>query len=144
MQDIEIKRFRRLLKNNNYFNTKPRYRLFLILQKFPALTLHELIAKLPQHDQVTVYRNIDLFEKLGVITRIRLGWNTKIELSDVFQHHHHHFTCLKCFRVINLPEDKTIERRINKLGESQGLKITDHQLEIRGLCNRCNKLKTPG
>ena len=141
MNDVELRRFRKLLKRNNYFNTKPRYRLFLILQKFPALSLNELIAKLPQHDQVTVYRNIDLFEKLGVITRIRLGWNTKIELSDVFVHHHHHFTCLKCLRVVNLDEDKTIERRINKLGLGKGLKITDHQLEIRGLCNRC-QIKT--
>jgi Fe2+ or Zn2+ uptake regulation protein len=138
MNDIELKRFRKLLKRNSLFITKPRYRLFLILQKFPALTLHELITKLPQHDQVTVYRNIDLFEKLGIITRIRLGWTTKIELSDLFQHHHHHFTCLKCLRVINLPEDKTVERSINKLGEGQGLKITDHQLEIRGLCNSCS------
>lgn len=137
MNDIEIRRFRKLLKQNGFFNTKPRYRLFLILQKFPALSLRELIAKLPQHDQVTVYRNIDLFEKLGVITRIRLGWNTKIELSDVFVHHHHHFTCLKCLRVINLVEDKIIEGRINKLGIGLGLKITDHQLEIRGLCQNC-------
>ncbi len=143
MDDQELRRFRKLLKKNNYFNTRPRYRLFLILQKYPVLSINELIAKLPQHDQTTVYRNMDLFEKLGIITRIRLGWNTKIELSDVFVHHHHHFTCLKCLRVINLAEDKTIERRINKLGDGLGLKISDHQLEIRGLCNKCQQLKTP-
>ena len=143
MDDQQLRRFRKLLKNNNYFNTRPSYRLFLILQKYPVLSINELIAKLPQHDQTTVYRNMDLFEKLGIITRIRLGWNTKIELSDVFVHHHHHFTCLKCLRVINLAEDKTIERRINKLGDGLGLKISDHQLEIRGLCNKCQQLKTP-
>jgi Fur family transcriptional regulator, ferric uptake regulator len=137
MTDIELKRFRKLLKANDCFITKPRYRLFVILQKFPALTLHELIAKLPQHDQVTVYRNIDLFEKLGIISRIRLGWNTKIELSDMFQRHHHHFTCLKCLKITNLPEDKIVEKRIDRLGIDTGLKITDHQLEIRGLCRIC-------
>ena len=135
---MEIKRFKTLLKQNGHFVTKPRLRLFAILQKRPALTLQQLIKLSPQHDQVTVYRNIDLFEKLGIINRLRLGWHTKIELSDVFIHHHHHFSCLKCGRVITLPEDPVIEQRITRLGVNKHFKSMDHQLEIRGYCQICS------
>lgn len=138
---METTRFKNLLKQNGHFVTKPRLRLFAILQKRPALTMQQLIVLLKKHDQVTVYRNIDLFEKLGIINRIRLGWHTKIELSDVFIHHHHHFSCLKCGLVINLPENQIIEQQIAVLGASQKFKAVDHQLEIRGLCQNCTRKK---
>ena len=135
---MELNRFKNLLKQNGHFVTKPRLRLFAILQKRPALTMQQLIVLLNRHDQTTVYRNIDLFEKLGIVNRIRLGWHTKIELSDVFIHHNHHFSCLKCGRVINLPENRIVENQIAQLGASKQFKAMDHQLEIRGLCQTCN------
>lgn len=134
---MEIKRFKDLLKKNGHFITKPRLRLFAILQKRPALTMQQLIPLLSQHDQVTVYRNIELFEKLGVVNRLRLGWLTKIELSDIFMHHHHHFTCVKCGRVYDLPDDPVMEKEIVRLTKSSNFKAMDHQLEIRGLCQAC-------
>lgn len=134
---MELNRFKTLLKQNGRSVTKPRLRLFAVLQKRPALTLQNLIILVPRHDQVTVYRNIDLFEKLGIINRLRLGWQTKIELTDVFIHHHHHFSCLKCGRVITLPEDPIIEQQIARLGASKHFKSVDHQLEIRGYCQVC-------
>lgn len=134
---MEMRRFRQLLKQNGHFITKPRLRLFVILQKRPALTMQQLIPLLTQHDQVTVYRNIDLFEELGIVNRLRLGWQTKIELSDKFMHHHHHFTCTSCGEVYDLPDDPTFEKHIIDLGRNQNFNVTDHQLEIRGLCTNC-------
>lgn len=134
---MEKKRFEELLKDNHNFVTEPRLRLFALLQKHPALTLKELIRLLPRHDQVTVYRNMDLFERLGIITRLRLGRQTKIELSDLFRHHHHHFTCNRCGKVVDLPEDPLVERHIRWLAAHSRFKATDHTLEIRGLCQDC-------
>ena len=134
---METKRFEKLLKDNHRFVTEPRLRLFAILQKHPALSMKELIRLLPKHDQVTVYRNMDLFERLGIITRLRLGQQTKIELSDMFRHHHHNFSCVNCGKVIDLPEDTTIEQHIRWLAAHNRFKATDHTLEIRGLCVDC-------
>ena len=117
--------------------TKPRMRLFGLLQKHPALTFKQLLKLNPQHDPVTLYRNIDLFESLGIITKLRLGWETKIELSDVFQHHHHHFTCMTCGRIITLKENTIIEKQIKNFTKRLSLKAMDHQLEIRGICSKC-------
>ncbi len=138
---MEIRRLKSLLKKNKHYITKPRLRLFAVLQKHPALTVNQLILLVPKHDQATVYRNIALFEELGVINRLRLGWLTKIELSDIFQHHHHHFTCINCGKVITLPDQPAIEKNIKSMVDKQGFKAMDHQLEIRGYCPRCKELK---
>lgn len=135
--DAEIKQFKILLKKNKHYITQARLRLFVVLQKHPALSIKKLISQLPKHDRATVYRNITTFERLGIISRLQMGWNSKIELSDVFQHHHHHFTCVKCARIITLPENALLEAEISKLAKSHSSKPVDHQLEIRGYCKSC-------
>lgn len=137
VSDIEFMRFKKLLKQEGYFVTAPRMRMFGLLQRHPALTLKELIRLTHKHDQVTVYRTVDLFERIGIINRLRLGWHTKIELSDLFQHHHHHVTCIRCGKIIDLEEDNDIENNIARLTKRLGFTPTDHQLEIRGYCQHC-------
>jgi Fe2+ or Zn2+ uptake regulation protein len=137
--DAELKLFRKTLKKNGYFNTAARYRLFTVLQDHTSLTIRELIAKLDKHDQATVYRNIKLFEELGIINRLRLGWNSKLELSDIFHHHHHHFTCLNCGKVMILKDNPALERQISVISHKGGFQPLDHQLEIRGYCKECQK-----
>lgn len=135
--DAEIKQFRKLLTKHGHYITKARLRLFAALQKHPALSVKELIELLPKHDKATIYRNILTLEQLGVVSRLRLGWHSKLELSDMFRHHHHHLTCIKCGTVSALPENALIERELGLIAKSQNFKQTDHQLEIRGLCNNC-------
>ncbi|MBW3568917.1 transcriptional repressor [Candidatus Parcubacteria bacterium] len=135
--DVEIKQFKKLLRKNEHYVTKARLRLFIALQKTPALSIKDLVKRLPKHDRSTIYRNITAFEKLGIIARLQMGWNSKVELSDMFQHHHHHFTCHRCGQVMNLPENSALENEIAKLASSQNCKQTDHQLEIRGWCKNC-------
>lgn len=137
MNTEEIKQFKKLLKKNQLYITKARLRLFVILQNHPALTIQELIKLSHKNDQATVYRNIVVLEKLGVIARLRLGWHSKLELSDMFRHHHHHLTCIICGQVTGLDESQLLEKEIAKLAQSQGFKQSDHQLEIRGLCQTC-------
>lgn len=141
---MELQRFKQLLKNHGLSTTQPRLRLFGHLQGNPALTMQQLIALTARHDRVTVYRNVDLFEKLGIINRLRLGWHTKIELSDVFQRHHHHLSCTSCGKVWVLEEEPLIEQKIKAISRLKNFVAIDHQLEIRGTCQSCQKHRTPG
>ena len=125
------------LKRNKYFATKPRRRLFHLLADSPALSISEIIATLPYQDQATVYRNLDLFERLGITKSITLGKQQKIELTDAFDTHHHHFTCLHCHKVFIIHEDPLIEQRIANMTTKNGFTATDHTLEIRGKCKTC-------
>lgn len=133
----EIKLFKRLLRRNRNFITQPRLRLFALLQKNKAVTMNQLISRLPQQDRATVYRNIKLFEQLGIINRLQLGWHSKIELSDIFVHHHHHLTCLRCGKVYTLSENRIIEKQIARMSAENDFRSMDHQLEIRGYCKNC-------
>ncbi len=140
MADVEFQRFQKLLKTSGYKLTKPRMSMFGYLQNHPALTLKQLIKLVNKHDQVTVYRNTDLFEKLGVITKVQIGHSIKIELSDMFTHHHHHMSCLNCDKVYVLRDSPIIEKQINHIAQASGFKPTDHSLEIRGLCKACQAI----
>ncbi len=135
--DQETNLFENTLKRNHYFVTRPRLALFKILQKRNSLSIDQLIKGLPRQDQATVYRNIKLFEKLGIIRRLQLGWHSKLELSDKFYHHHHHLTCSNCGKVWALKENDVLEKQINGIAKNKRFLPADHQLEIRGLCQAC-------
>lgn len=137
MADVEFLRFKKLLTSSGHFVTAPRTRMFGLLQHHPAVTVKELLKLVKKHDRSTVYRNMDLFERLGIINRLQLGWHTKIELSDIFQHHHHHMSCVNCGKVWDLSESPVIETQISQLAKEKNFKPMDHQLEIRGLCKAC-------
>lgn len=57
----------------------------------------------------------------------------------MFQHHHHHVTCINCGTVQTLKEDKALEEAIARLSSRNFFTAIDHQLEIRGLCRTCSK-----
>jgi len=137
--DREAELLQGLLKRQGYFATKPRLRLFKALQNGSS-TVKELILRLPKDDQATVYRNLKLFEQLGVIRKLYMDRHSKFELSDIFQHHHHHLTCSKCGRVIILRANPVLEEIISRLSVKNGFQPLDHQLEIRGLCQTCQTL----
>jgi len=132
--------FKKILRDNGYSTTKARSRLFEILLTSEPQTMHQLImASDKLMDRVSVYRVIELFEKLGIAQRINIGWKYKIELSEVFLGHHHHMTCLTCGRVIAIKDHDTLERLITELSSTAGFTLTAHQLEMQGYCERCSQ-----
>lgn len=134
---LELQKFKDILGKSGNFATKQRVELFKYLQSHPEVTIKQLVADLRSQDQATIYRSIKLFEELGIISRLQLGWNSKLELSSQFHDHHHHMTCTSCGKVIAWEEDPTIELRIQTVSMKLGFLPQDHQLEIRGLCQTC-------
>lgn len=132
-----ISNFKDHLKTQGYFATKPRLQLFKVFMRHQSMSIQELIDALPKQDKSSVYRNIDLFEKLRIIKKVQLGWKYKYELSELFHEHHHHLTCLSCERIIVLDEDLIIEQEIARLSYRHRFKALEHTLEIRGLCSDC-------
>lgn len=89
-----------------------------------------------QLDRASLYRIITVFEELGIVQRINIGWKYKIELSDKFAEHHHHLTCLKCHKVIPINEHE-LESFISNLAGSHEFKPVEHQIELQGYCKDC-------
>lgn len=137
MTDINLLLSKKL-KDSGYSVTKPRLVTFEVLTNTKQpLTMQELIRRTnKQVDRASVYRTIDIFEASGITQRIYSGWKYKLELSDNFQEHHHHFTCTNCGLVIPI-HNQEIEKIIDELSASQKFQTSSHQLEIQGLCEKC-------
>jgi Fur family ferric uptake transcriptional regulator len=127
-----------LLKKQGLSVTKPRLAVFQALIGKDPLTMHELVTQVTAIDRASVYRTIDLFEKLGVVIRINIGWKYKIELSDAFLEHHHHLSCTSCGKTVAMNETE-LEHAIDRLSNLHGFVPFAHQIEIQGTCNDCLK-----
>lgn len=128
------------LKDKGYSLTKPRQIVFNVLSDSrQPLTMQDLIRRTNKEiDRASVYRTIDIFDETGITERIYSGWKYKLELSDAFQEHHHHFTCTNCGRVIPM-KDEQIEKIIGDLAKTEKFKTESHQIEIQGLCAQCQQ-----
>lgn len=130
--------FHQTLKKNLYSVTKARTLIFEALEDEEPLSVAELQTKLGDMvDRASLYRTITLFERLGIVQRLQIGWKYKIELSDSFSFHHHHITCKGCGLTLPVREDLTLEASIRTLAMEYGFTEVTHQLEIHGLCPRC-------
>ena len=132
------RQLRTTLKERGYSLTRARLAVFEALRDEEPQTMRELTAKVGSAaDRASLYRAISLFEKLGVVQRLQIGWKYKLELSAAFSYHHHHLSCVGCGLTIAIEEDSGLEKRINGVAAAKGFQPTDHLLEIRGRCPNC-------
>jgi Fur family ferric uptake transcriptional regulator len=126
-----------ILREQGYSITAQRLLVFDLLVDREPMTMYELYDRAGNNlDRASTYRIIDLFEKLGVVQRINIGWKYKVELSDKFAEHHHHLTCLKCHKVIPISGGE-MEAFISSLAKKHAFQSIGHQVEIQGYCDRC-------
>jgi len=133
-----------LLRDGGNSITQARTAVFEALIGQEPLAMHEIVKRAGKIDRASVYRAIDLFERLGIVQRLNTGWKYKIELTDKFLEHHHHLTCTNCGQTITMNEQE-LESFIDRLAKAHGFQSTAHQIEIQGLCSTCraNLQNTP-
>lgn len=126
------------LKGKGFKVTPARRVVYTALQDQEPQTMHSLILTcLGQVDRATVYRTIILFERLGIVKRLQIGWKYQLELSDDFHYHHHHLTCDNCSRVFPLASDQGLEQSLARLAKKHNFQMRTHEVEIQGLCPKC-------
>lgn len=123
--------------------TGPRAAILEILRQHPhPLTNREIFAQLPdrQCDLATVYRAMQMLEKLGMVQRFDFGDGVaRFELVAEDSHgHHHHLVCTRCAEVVEIAEcfPEEIERQI---ASKNGFVAVTHRLEFFGVCPGCQK-----
>lgn len=83
----------------------------------------------------TVYRVLTQFEAAGLVSRHNFeGGHSVFELSQ--GEHHDHLVCVKCGRVEEFV-DELIEQRQKEIALKAQFKMTDHALNIYGICHKC-------
>lgn len=121
--------------------TVPRVKILQILEQAEA---HHLSAEdvykalLDMGEEVglaTVYRVLAQFEAAGLINRHNFeGGHSVYELSQ--GEHHDHLVCVECGLVEEFV-DEIIEKRQQMIAERSNFKMTDHALNIYGVCPQC-------
>ncbi len=93
---------------------------------------------LTQREEVslaTVYRVLTQFESVGIVMRHNFeGDHAVFELKE--NEHHDHLVCVRCGKVEEFV-DETIEKRQQQIAKQANFKMTDHALNIYGLCGTC-------
>lgn len=134
--DLEV--FESILSKNGYRITNARKLTYRFLNSPHPQSINEIIKKAEGNvDRVSVYRCVELFEKLGIVNRIYIGWKYKLELSETFIEHHHHMSCLDCGKAIDIKDTKYIDEFINEVSKREGFTPKRHTFEITGYCNNC-------
>ena len=83
----------------------------------------------------TVYRVLTQFEDAGLVARHHFeGGHSVFELSP--DQHHDHIVCVKCGKDEEF-NDVEIERRQKMNAKKMGFELTDHDLNMYGLCPAC-------
>lgn len=121
--------------------TLPRLKILQILEQSPN---HHLSAEnvykalLETGEDVglaTVYRVLTQFENAGLVSRHNFeGGFSVFELSQ--GDHHDHLVCVKCGWVEEFM-DEVIEQRQKTIAANANFQMTDHALNIYGVCPRC-------
>lgn len=105
------------------------------------VTIDDLLARVrkrePKIGYATVYRTLKLFAESGIAAERNFGdGQTRYELSDESnQHHHDHLICDQCGKIVEFHDDR-IERLQEQLAQELGFRISSHNHEIFGSCQR--------
>ena len=98
----------------------------------------ELRRRKPPVGRASVYRALEQLEQLGLVQRLEVTRGTAgYERVELDGEHHHHAICRHCGRMVPF-EDSSLERAIAELSEQISFEVTDHDVVLRGLCERCN------
>lgn len=134
--------FKLLLKKNGLkFTIQREVILETLYQSDEHLTpeaLHHLIQE-KQPDLktgiATVYRTLSLLEESDMVTSLSFGaQGKKYELGA--KDHHDHMICTECGTITEFV-DEDIEKRQHDIADELGFKMTDHSMQIYGICKKC-------
>lgn len=121
--------------------TLPRLKILQILENskehhFSAEDIYRVLLDAGEDIALaTVYRVLTQFEEAGLVVRHHFeGDQSVFELDH--GHHHDHLVCVKCGGVEEFV-DPIIEKRQQEIAIQAGFSITDHSLNIYGICKKC-------
>lgn len=93
--------------------------------------------KEPRISFSTVYRNLQLFKKLGLIEeRHFLEEHHHYEAKGLEEHHH--LVCLGCGRVVEF-KSPLVKRIKDKVARESGFEIARAEVLLEGYCPRCQE-----
>jgi len=93
----------------------------------------QIIEKLPNIDETTIYRNLETLEKQEIIMPVIKIHGHQFYETNNENLHHHHLVCTECFKTecVTCNEPKIYNKNFKNI---------NHLLIFTGICNNCNKI----
>jgi Fur family transcriptional regulator, ferric uptake regulator len=87
--------------------------------------------------RASIYRALERLEELRLVQRFEAERGiASYERIDPNGHHHHHAICRRCGKLEPF-EDRGLEQAIEQVSEQVPFEIAEHDVVLRGLCERC-------
>ena len=136
----QSQRLLRTLTEAGYSSTRPRRAVVnVVAEGAGGLSAADILERArrahPSLGLVTVYRTLEILSSLGLVRRIHTtdGCHT-YALSQC--PHGHHIICERCHRAVEFVVCE-LHDLVESVTRQTGFQVTDHWLEMFGLCPRC-------
>ena len=143
----ELQKIKSIIERENLkFTIQKQLILEALLSSKEHMTITELHDKLKVNNIgiATLYRNLDSFKNLGIITEINVEGKAYYEMK-IFGRKpiHIHFKCTNCGKIMDIEDNKLYHEylKLNRLIEERDLLIYDSVFTFKGICSDCKKLK---
>ena len=132
-----------LLHQKGHRYSTVRRRLVKVLRTAgKPLTNTQITASDNSLVQSSVYRNLNVLEDAGAVTRITTNDEfARYELTEHITEHHHHIICTNCGDIadFSLPSsvEDSLDLSLRKAANKVSFNIDNHRLDALGTCASC-------
>ena len=125
-----------LLKEAGFNITSAKKKIMILFVKAKRpLSSTDLLKKLPEFNESTIFRNLNQLKESELISEIDLDEGFKRFELKPKDHHHHHVKCNSCSKIdiINTCKLDAFTKELRQLG----YKNISHKIEFFGDCSSC-------
>ena len=97
----------------------------------------QVLSRYPHMNVSTVYRTLELLEKLGLVTKTDLG-DGRVRYHSIQDGHHHHLLCQKCGAIIDV-EESLLSPLWAEIRQQHDFEVNMKHMALFGLCSNCRK-----
>lgn len=144
--DNNLTLFKKIVEENDYkFTFQKKIILKAIIESKNHLNAREIYEKINIKNigLATVYRNLKVFQKLGIVKEIGIDGVNYYEMKMFSRNPFHvHLKCNRCGSIIDI-DTKAFSLDYIKLNEkiekSNSIEIFDTDIMFMGLCSKCKE-----
>lgn len=133
----------RLKQDGQRYTTRRRALVEILVEADQPLTIPQVLQRRRGLAQSSVYRNLAVLQRAGVVHRIvTTDEFARYELAeDLTEHHHHHLICSSCGDVADftVPDnlEADLDRALGTVARRTGFTVDHHRLDLVGTCKTC-------